>query len=369
MSMNIFAWPLRACARGIVVLLPVVPGAVMSAETWPLLGPLQTRNLSPFSLLRMDFMPPLNAASQRRGWSMDARLTHANTFVKSATVKTYLNARQAHTALTEEDVRALFAMGGDVLYFDGTITSLDLTGSYVYEKQWMGYVNLPLLYYSGGILDGTIDGFHETFGFDSAERDLVASDRYQTIIRHSGDSLVLLDSPSGAQVGDPVVGVRFTNEFADQAFAMIEGAVKIPVGDVDNYVSSGAVDYGIQLTLQKQLGRHGFYLSLSNQWLGDAERFPKAIRDEAPEATVAYEFGFTRHTMAVLQTSWSKTALKGGTDPLSTNEFLASLGLRHWRGTIAYDFSLTENYANYDNTLDIAATLGITWWLPNNPVN
>jgi hypothetical protein len=367
--MNIYALGLSAWARGIVVLLLIMPGSVMSAKKWPLLGPLQTRNLSPFSLLRMDFMPPPNAAGQQRGWGVDARLTHANTFVKSGNVEAYLNARQTRGALAEEDVRALFAREGDVLYFDGTITSLDLTASYVHEKHWMGYVNLPLLYYSGGILDGAIEGFHKTFGYDAAERDLVARDRYQTIIRHSGDRLVLLDAPSGVQVGDPVVGVRFSNEFANQAFAMIEGAVKVPVGDVDNYVSSGALDYGIQLTLQKQLGRHGFYLSLSNQWLGDAERFPSAVRGEVPEATVAYEFGFTRHTMAVLQTSWSKTAFKSGTNPLSTDEFLASVGLRHWRGTIAYDFSLTENYSNYDNTLDVAATLGVTWMLPNNPVN
>lgn len=151
-----------------------------------------------------------------------------------------------------------------------------------------------------------------------------------------------------------MLGVRFTTEFASQAFAIIEGAVKLPIGDVDGYVSSGAVDYGIQLTLQKQLGRHGVYLSASNQWLGDAERFPNAFRDDAQEASVAYEFGFTRHTAAVVQTSWSKTAFKTGTEPLTTDELLASLGLRHWRGNVAYDFSIIQNYGNYDNTQDVA---------------
>lgn len=365
--MNAHPLLLPRCVRSFATLLLAISGcATADTSEWSLLGPLQTRNLSPFSLLRMDFMPPPAAASQQPGWNVDTRLTHTNIFVKSDNARNYLNARAARGPLTEQDVQALLAMAGDVLYFDGSITSLDLTARYVHTKHWTGYVNLPLLYYSGGFLDGAIDGFHDAFGFDAAERDRVARDQYQVLIRHSDDSLVLLDGPSGVQVGDPVLGVRFSTEFANQAFAIVEGAVKIPIGDEDDYVSSGGVDYGVQATLQKQLGRHGFYLSLSNQWLGDADRFPNALRSTAPEANVAYEFGFTRHTAAILQTSWSKTAFKSGTSPLDTNEFLWSLGVRHWRGTVAFDFSITQNYASYENTQDVAATFGVNWLLPSN---
>ncbi|MBA2490546.1 MAG: DUF3187 family protein [Gammaproteobacteria bacterium] len=361
----LFAW-----ALAFVAVLHAVPARARDAlPKWPLIGPLQTRNLSPFSLLRMDFMPPPAAAGQRPGWDLDARLTHANSFVKSENVKNYLRARGQPRTLTAQDVQALLATPGDVLYFDGEITALDLTARYVHDRHWTGYVNLPLLFYGGGILDDAIDGFHQAFGFTSAERDLVADNEYQAVIRHSGDTLVLLDAPSGVQVGDPVLGVRFASEFANEAFAIIEGAVKLPVGDADNYVSSGAVDYGLQLTLQKQLGRHGLYLSVAHQWLGEAKRFPNAFRSQASEASVAYEFGFTRHTATVLQTSWSKTAFKTGSGPFATDELLASLGVRHWRGNVAYDFSITRNYGNYENTQDIAATLGVSWLLPGNPVN
>ncbi len=358
---------LASGAQRLIFTLLIAPGIAMAdAQEWWPLGPLQTRNLSPFSLLRMDFLPPPAAATQQPGWNLDARITHANTYIKSENVKTYLIARGARRALLEQDVQALLAMEGDVLYFDGSVTSLDFTASYVHSRHWTGYVNLPLLHYSGGFLDGAIEDFHDIFGFDSAERDLVANDHYQVLIRHSGDSLVLLQAPSGVHIGDPVLGVRFSTPFARQAFTIIEGAVKIPVGDVDDYVSSGGVDYGIQVTLQKQLGRHGFYVILSNQWLGEADRFPNALRSTVPEMMVAYEFGFTRHTAAILQTSWSKTAFKSGTAPLSAGEFLTSLGLRHWRDRVAFDFSITQNYGNYDNTQDVAAALGVTWLLPSN---
>jgi len=363
-----YGYALLGWALASLAVLHAVPARARDAlPEWPLLGPLQTRNLSPFSLLRMDFMPPPAAASQQPGWDFDARLTHANNFVKSENVKNYLRARAQARMLTARDVQALLATPGDVLYFDGEITALDLTARYVHDRHWMGYINLPLLYYSGGIMDGAIDGFHQAFGFTSAGRELVADNEYQAVIRHSGDAVVLLDAPSGVQVGDPVLGVRFSTEIASEAFAIIEGAVKLPVGDVDTYVSSGAVDYGIQLSLQKQLGRHGFYFSAAHQWLGEAERFPNAFRSQASEASVAYEFGFTRHTAAVLQTSWSQTAFTAGSGSLATDELLATLGIRHWRGNVAYDFSLTENYGNYDNTEDIAATLGVSWLLPGNP--
>jgi|GEM_PF-2155511 len=363
-------YALLAWAVAFPAVLHAVPARARDAlPEWPLMGSLQTRNLSPFSLLRMDFMPPPAAASQRPGWDLDARLTHANSFVKSENVKGYLRTRAEPRMLTETDVEALLAAPGDMLYFDGEITALDLTARYVHDRHWTGYVNLPLLYYSGGILDGAIDGFHQAFGFTSAERELVADNEYQAVIRHSGDTVVLLDAPSGVQVGDPVLGVGFSTEFANEAFAIIEDAVKLPVGDVDNYVSSGAVDYGLQLSLQKQLSRHGLYLSVAHQWLGEAERFPNAFRSQTSEANVAYEFGFTRYTAAVLQTSWSQTAFKTGSGPFATDELLASLGVRHWRGNVAYDFSITQNYGNYENTQDIAATLGVSWLLPGNPVN
>jgi hypothetical protein len=357
---------------GAVVLMVLGTAVAFAADNktleWSLRGPMAVRNLSPFSLIRMDFLPPPAGGSVEPGWDFDARITHANSFLLSPNARSYLEGRATSGPLTDADVQAILATPGDVLYFDGAVTSLDLIASYTANEKWTGYLDLPILYYSGGLLDGAIEGFHETFGFSTAGRDLVASDRYQVIIRHSGSTLVLLNSPSGLQIGDPALGVRFTSEFADQAFAIAEAAVKFPVGDVDDYVSSGGIDYGVQLSLQKQLGRHGFYFSFGNAWLGNADRFPHALRGEVPEASLAYELAFTRYSAVVLETSWSKPAFKNTTTGLSRDEFLASLGVRHWRGDVAYEFALTQNYLNYDNTLDIAATLGVSWLLPANTV-
>jgi hypothetical protein len=351
-------------------MLVVFPDDVPAdAREWPLLGPLQMRNLSPFSLLRMDFMPPPAAASLQPGWDLEARLTHANTYVLSDNVSVHLEARDLEAPLSEQDIQTLLTTTrGDLFYFDGSVNSLDLSTRYVLDEHWTGFFQLPLLDYSGSFLDSVIDGFHDTFGYGTGGRDLVARDEYQVVIRHSGDSLVLLDSPSGVHLGDPVLGVRYTAELAPNWFAAVEGAVKLPVGDVDDYVSSGEADYGVHLTLQKQFGRQALYLSLSNVWLGSADRFPNSFRGAVPEATLAYEFGLTPYTAAILQTSWSKTAFRKGTSPLSADEHLAGLGLRHRRGKIAYDFALMQNFQNYDNTSDVALSFGVTWLLGDEPV-
>jgi hypothetical protein len=315
----------------------------------------------------MDFMPPPTVASLQPGWEFEARLTHANNFVLSDNAQGYLAARSRQAPLGQQDVNTLLALNGDVRYFDGSVTSLDLDTRYVLDEHWSGFVQLPLLYYSGGFSDGAINGFHDNFGFGASGRDLVARDRYQILIRHSGDSLVLLDSPSGVRIGDPVLGIRYAGELAQDWFAVAEGAVKLPVGEVDDYVSSGEIDFGAQVSLQKQFGRHAAYLSLSNIWLGAAERFPASFRDEVPEVLFAYEFGATTHTDLVLQASWSKTAFRSGTPPLSTDEYLVGLGARHRRGSLAYDIALTQNLVNYDNTMDVALTFALSWSVGEHP--
>jgi Protein of unknown function (DUF3187) len=359
------------CRGYILMILIVTLGSsgkvVADSPEWRLGGPLKVRNLSPFSLLRMDFMPPPTVASLQPGWEIEARLTHANNFVLSDNAQGFLAARSRQAPLSLHDVNTLLALNGDVLYFDGSVTSLDLGTRYVLDEHWSGFVQLPLLYYSGGFSDEAINEFHNSFGFGASGRDLVARDRYQILIRHSGDSLVLLDSPSGIRIGDPVFGIRYAGELAQDWFVVAEGTVKFPAGEVDDYVSSGAIDYGAQLSLQKQFGRQGAYLSLSNMWLGDAERFPASFRDEVPEVLLAYEFGATTHTSLVLQASWSKTAFKSGTPPLSTDEYLVSLGARHRRGSLAYDVSLTQNLVNYDNTMDVALTFGVSWSVGEHP--
>jgi hypothetical protein len=346
-----------------VVLLTIHPKAGADSREYPLGGPLQVRNLSPFSLLRMDFMPPPAAARLKPGWNVEARFTHANIYALSANAMAFLQQRDRRAPLSERDVQGLLATPRDIYYFDGSITSLDLVARYVLNKHWTSYVDLPLLYYSGGFSDSAIEGFHNTFRYGTAGRELVAQDQYQVLIRSGDDSLALLDAPPGVQIGDPVLGLRYALEFAPKGFAILEGAVKVPVGDEDNYVSSGALDYGVQLSLQKQLGRHGVYASLSDVQIGEADRFPSGLKDQVTEAMVAYEFGFTPHTTAILQASWSRTVFKQGNIGLSPTEHLASLGVRHRRGNVTYDFALTENFGNYDNTPDIAVTFGASWLL------
>jgi hypothetical protein len=310
----------------------------------------------------MDFIPPPATSSLQPGWDVEARTTHASIFAVSPDVLGFLAARAERTPLSPQDVQTLLALDSDLFYFDGTITSLDLGVRYGVEEHWTGYINLPLLYYSSGFLDSATEGFHESFGFSASGRDLVARDQYQVLIRHGANSFVLLNSQSGVYLGDPMLGVRYSAEFAPDWFAVAEGAVKLPVGEVGAYVSSGGIDYGAQLTLQKQFGRQAVYLSLSDVLLGDADQFPNSFREQVPEASVAYEFGATPHTAIILQSSWSKTAFET-TTAVSSDEHLYSLGIRHRRGSFTYDFALTENLHNYDNTLDFALTFGVIWKL------
>ncbi|HEX6929613.1 MAG TPA: hypothetical protein VF267_10205, partial [Gammaproteobacteria bacterium] len=60
--------------------LVAVPGAALSGENDGLLGPLRLRDLTPFALQRLDFLPASASARYPEGWALEANLSYTNTF-------------------------------------------------------------------------------------------------------------------------------------------------------------------------------------------------------------------------------------------------------------------------------------------------
>ena len=328
-----------------------------------LLGPLRIRDMTPFNLLRLDMLPAHAVSAGPGSWAIEADLSYSNTFVMSDNVKSYLEARGERRPLTQADADAILGLGRDAYYVDGEFGLLDLTFHYGLTRRSSVYLTLSAYDFTGGFLDGTIEGFHRTFGLDTEGRDLVARDRFQGVLSVEGIKTSFLSPPIEGGLGDPVIGLRHTWPLSGSRWGLVlDGAVKIAWRGERLFLSTGTDDYGLQASLQGKFSRQAVYLGASFVRT-DGQVFGVALkRVVIPTLTAAYEVGVTRHTNAILQLYASESTVRDTTiDELKADKFQASLGLRTLRGQLVYGFAVTENVANFANTPDIGVSLTLAW--------
>jgi hypothetical protein len=355
-------WPAAAAIALVLLALAATPAQGQTE----LMGPLRIRDMTPFSLLRLDMLPAHAATGGPGSWAIEAELTHTNTFVMSGNVRTYLEHHGGRQALTQTDADAIQGLGEDAYYVDGEIGLLDLTFHYAPTRRSSLYLTLPVYDYTGGFLDGTIEGFHDTFGLGAAGRDAVARNRFQGVASFGGQRVSLLDSPVEGGVGDPVLGVRHHWPLGESHWRLVvDGAAKLALRGDRPFLSTGSNDYGLQASLQGLYRRQGIYFSASAVRT-DGKVLGVALGNRViPTLTVAYELGITRDTNVILQLYASESAVRDTPiEEIKANKYQASLGLRSRRGNLVYGFAVIENVANFQNTPDLGVSLTLAWVAP-----
>ncbi|HEX4496621.1 MAG TPA: DUF3187 family protein [Thermoanaerobaculia bacterium] len=197
------------------------------ADDWQPIGLLRSRDLTPFGILRLDLLPAQAFAAPPGTWGYEVDLAYQNTYVLSANVRYYLQHRgTGRAALNRQDVDAIFALPGDAYFVDTEVGLADVGVHYSVDPHWEVELNLPLLHYGGGFLDSTIEGFHSTFGFSNADRNLVPRNDSQYILKVGNLRIADLEPPVDNGVGDPVFGARYALFPEPKAWNLIvEGAV------------------------------------------------------------------------------------------------------------------------------------------------
>lgn len=356
-------------ALGLLLAAPLVsaqPPASPAAEThsdWTHLGLVRVRDLTPFGILRLDFIPAHSVTATTGTWGLEADLSYQNTYVLSDNVAEYLEARGGgeRVELTPGDVDAIRALGEDAYFVDLELGLLDLTAHYRFTPHWGGYVTVPVLFFQDGFFDSAIEGFHERFGFSTANRDLTPRDRFQVVIATGDGELAVLDPPSDG-VGDPVLGMRYSLFPQPERWnLLVEGAVKVAVNGARPFLSSGRNDLGVQVSLQRFFRRNAFYLSASAVYVnGSADRLTPDLEGWIPTSVVGWETKLTPRVNAVLQVYASRSVVQSSTlDELSANKYFATLGLQTHRGPWLYQAAITENLANFNNTPDVGVSFSV----------
>lgn len=364
----------RAPVRGLLMALALL-GAVSAAAAeepeppverpgdWVHAGPIRVRDLTPFGIFRLDFLPAHAVPATPGTWAFEANLSYQNTYVVSENVVEYLTSRNEgrRAPLTTEDVAAIRDLPGDAYLVDLELGLYDLTAHYRFDSHWGGYLTIPVLYYYDGAFDGVIEDFHDQFDFSTADRELLPQNDFQVVVSTGAGELVQLEPPTGG-LGDPVVGLRYSLfEHPERWNLIVEAAGKFPWRSDEPFLSSGRADGGLQLSLQRFFRRNALYLSASGVYMdGSASPANPDLERWIPTVVAAWETRLTRHTNAIVQLYASPSVIETSTvQELTADKYLLTVGLQAERNGWFYRLAVTENLANFENTPDVAATLSV----------
>src|SRR5262245_12038140 len=95
------------------------------------LGLFRVRDLTPFGLTRLDFLPAHSVSEPPHTFAMELGVSYQNTFARSKNVGWYLEQRgNGRKPITTADINTITSLGGDAYLVDGEYGLIDLTLHY-----------------------------------------------------------------------------------------------------------------------------------------------------------------------------------------------------------------------------------------------
>jgi hypothetical protein len=342
--------------------LPVAGAEMTSGTDNDFFGLLRVRDLTPFGFRRLDMRQSPAAFAPPDGASIDFDLGYQNTWSLTRNVEQYLRARP-RGPLTQADAAAIRAMGGEDYLLDLELALFDLAFNYRLTDRFGVFAVISGASYTGGLLDGFVEGFHSVFGFGSAARPGLDRNQINVLLDLKGQQVTLLDAPPNSGVLDPVFGLRYTVS-RDPAFAnlVFETAVKVPLGRGQGLYSTNRLDVGVQLTAQAFHRRNAWYVSGAMVYFSGSPGLFDSPALLIPTAIVGYEYRWLQRTNLIAQIYASRSTFSAKQTDLAElrgNKFQASLGLRHHLPHGFWSFAFTENLRNFNNTPDIGFQFGM----------
>lgn len=117
-------------------------------------------------------------------------------------------------------------------------------------------IEIPVVAHSGGFLDGFVEWFHRTFGFDTGGRDEVPRGRLVYRYEQNGSDKLLMDD-GNVGLGDIRLtgGVQLYDEQNEAPRSVsLRAALKLPTGNSHKLRGSGSVDFSLWLNGSDDFG-------------------------------------------------------------------------------------------------------------------
>jgi hypothetical protein len=152
-----------------------------------------------------------------------------------------------------QDIASEFTVMGtnyEQIVLDGESYRWTLAARYGIGERFEAGVEIPYILYSGGFMDGFIEGWHTTFGLPQGGRDTAPKNRLS--YRYSKNGVQKLNMErSNSGIGDIVLsgGMKLydvRDSIAHDSLAL-RSTVKLPTGDSGSLRGSGSTDFSLAL--------------------------------------------------------------------------------------------------------------------------
>lgn len=325
-------------------------------------GLLRARDLTPFGFLRLD-MRPAHAVSAPAGtWAIETEFAYQNTWAISPEVQKYLNSLDGRRQLGATELEAIRGLPGENYLVDLELAELDVTLHHKFSRHWGAYVVLSAVSYDGGFLDGTIEQFHDAFGFSPNGRSAVKRNDVNVIFDLKSAQQAMLEAPISGGLLDPTIGIRFSGVTLPGNWDLVlEAAAKLNFQGRELFLSTGRDDFGIQATLQRFTQHYALYVSSAAVYYDGAATITPTPAQIVPTLVVGYERRLSSDTHVIVQGYMSPSIYsRRETDlpELLAAKYQVSLGAYRRIGSGVMSFAITENVKNLSNTPDIGLQLG-----------
>ncbi len=173
-------------------------------------------------------------------------------------------------------------------------------------------IEVPIVHFNGGFLDGFIQDFHNAFGFPNGGRENVPNNSFSYRLNAGGNSI--FDYPSTtAGLGDITLSVKhqISGQDSDWPAIALFSDLKLPTGQSSRGFGSGILNFGLGAALDAKYDRihgycnAGYYLVARSDALSDYQR------DEMFAYMIAGEVTIIPTLAAIIQIQGSTPLLQG----------------------------------------------------------
>jgi hypothetical protein len=336
--------------------------APLQAAESEYLGLLRSRDLTTFGFLRLDMRPAHAVHAAKGTWAIETELGQQNTWALSSGARDYLDSLPGRRKLGPGEVDAILALPGENYLFDMELAQLDVALHYKFTDRIGGYLVMSGVNYSGGFMDGAIEGFHDAFGFDDNGRPAVRRNDVNLIADIGSNPMAILGTPTNGGMLDPTIGIRYSSPQQLKGWSVVlEAAAKVAWRGRKDFLSSGKSDYGVQATLQRFGEHHAWYLSGSAVYFDGRTGLTPTDPQIVPTLVAGWERKLTPDTHIILQAYASPSVYSSqdtDLDELLGMKYQLSFGVYQRFGRGVMSFAITENLQNFNNTPDVGLQLG-----------
>lgn len=206
---------------------------------------------------------------------------------------------QQDLTFTISNTTNIEARDGEELLVDGEATEVRWNGRWQLASRWQLQFSIPVVHYSGGRLDSTIDDWHRLLGLPRGDRPLRPEDQLEYAYQDaSGHSLNVSDSHTG--LADSSIEAGFTAVSTADATVDFWIGLELPTGDTSALTGNGALDVAGWISAQWRLTQSwALDTTLGLTRPGSVDPLPLERNNVVPFGSVALSWTRPRYGFAL----------------------------------------------------------------------